>query len=445
MLRCGLHGSLPVHRGLAREAGSPRGARAELQLARPQRVSPDAGAGPGHTGGGARAVRARALYGRARSVHGAPAVREPARAAERRDPHAPRQPSRLAGAVLRGRARPSRAAAVRRAGRLARARHRDARFDPAADGGNAAPPVPAAGARAAATRQPPGPARPRYHHADPRSTGLRRRGAAQPEGDDGDREPPGLVVYLRRLQETVRAGMAQAVTRGGEATNTGSPGRALWRLRDRATNYSVPSSPTATNCGIPIHARERDALVLSAQILLQVVSRGPWALHATETGGASVMDFGPTPNPRNRIRILLVDDNVVFRAALRALLWKQRDLAVVGDVGTGEDAVACAQATPPDVVLMDLVMPGKGGVWAMRQLTALGVRAKVLVLTALSQEWELLEALEAGARGFVEKGGPVEHLVRAIRTVTKGHLFLDADGAKLAVLQRYLKETRSST
>ena len=157
------------------------------------------------------------------------------------------------------------------------------------------------------------------------------------------------------------------------------------------------------------------------------------------------MDFGPTPNPRNRIRILLVDDNVVFRAALRALLWKQRDLAVVGDVGTGEDAVACAQATPPDVVLMDLVMPGKGGVWAMRQLTALGVRAKVLVLTALSQEWELLGALEAGARGFVEKGGPVEHLVRAIRTVTKGQLFLDADGAKLAVLQRYLKETRSST
>jgi len=157
------------------------------------------------------------------------------------------------------------------------------------------------------------------------------------------------------------------------------------------------------------------------------------------------MDFGPTPNPRNRIRILLVDDNVVFRAALRALLWKQRDLAVVGDVGTGEDAVACAQATPPDVVLMDLVMPGKGGVWAMRQLTALGVRAKVLVLTALSQEWELLEALEAGARCFVEKGGPVEHLVRAIRTVTKGQLFLDADGAKLAVLQRYLKETRSST
>ena len=146
------------------------------------------------------------------------------------------------------------------------------------------------------------------------------------------------------------------------------------------------------------------------------------------------MDFGATPNPRNPIRILLVDDNVVYRAGLRALLWKQGDLVVVGEAGTGEEAVACAKATRPHVVLMDLSMPGKGGVWAMRQLTALGVRASVLVLTALSQEWELLEALEAGARGFVEKGGPVEDLVQAIRTVTKGQLFLDADGAKLAVL-----------
>jgi DNA-binding NarL/FixJ family response regulator len=158
-----------------------------------------------------------------------------------------------------------------------------------------------------------------------------------------------------------------------------------------------------------------------------------------------VRDFGPTPNPRNAIRILLVDDNVVFRAGVCALLRQQRDLVVVGEAGTGEEAVVCAKATRPHVVLMDLVMPGKGGVWAMRQLTALGVRANVVVLTALSQEWELLEALEAGAHGFVEKGGPVEDLVRAIRTVTTGERFLGVDGAGLAVLQRYLKETRSST
>src|SRR2546428_486756 len=105
-----------------------------------------------------------------------------------------------------------------------------------------------------------------------------------------------------------------------------------------------------------------------------VISRflRPLALHVTVTRDASVMDFGPSPDPRNAIRILLVDDNAVFRAGVRALLGKQRDLVVVGEVGTGEEAVTCAKATRPDVVLMDLAMPGKGGLWAMRQLTALG-------------------------------------------------------------------------
>src|SRR2546429_9591459 len=125
------------------------------------------------------------------------------------------------------------------------------------------------------------------------------------------------------------------------------------------------------------------------------------------------MNLGPTPNLRNAIRILLVDDNVVFRAGVRALLWKQEDLVVVGEVGTGEEAVSFPKATRPDVVLMDLAMPGKGGLWAMRQLTALGVREKVIVLTALSQAWELIGALGAGGPGFgvdvgaVHKHGPV--------------------------------------
>src|SRR2546428_7707539 len=132
------------------------------------------------------------------------------------------------------------------------------------------------------------------------------------------------------------------------------------------------------------------------------------------------MNLGPTPNLRNAIRILLVDDNVVFRAGVRACLWKQEDLVVVGEVGTGEEAVSCAKATRPDVVLMDLAMPGKGGLWAMRQLTALGVRAKVIVLTALSQEWELLGAREPRAGGRAAKGGPGGKPGRASPTVATG-------------------------
>src|SRR2546430_15742996 len=152
------------------------------------------------------------------------------------------------------------------------------------------------------------------------------------------------------------------------------------------------------------------------------------------------MNLGPTPNLRNAIRILLVDDNVVFRAGVRAHLWKQEDLVVVGEVGTGEEAVSCAKATRPDVVLMDLAMPGKGGLWAMRQLTALGVRAKVIVLTALSQEWELLGALEAGARGFGGKGGPGGKRGGGGRTGATGEPLPGGERGGLAVLQRDLEE-----
>ena len=144
--------------------------------------------------------------------------------------------------------------------------------------------------------------------------------------------------------------------------------------------------------------------------------------------------------PQNPVRVLLVDDHAVFRAGLHALLDQQCDLLVVGEAGTGDEAVVCAGATRPDVVLMDLSMPGKGGLEATRRIMALGIGAKVVVLSALRQERQLLDALEAGASGFIEKTAPVEELTRAIRAAAGGRLFLDADAAGLVVLQRYWKE-----
>src|SRR2546427_9653834 len=120
---------------------------------------------------------------------------------------------------------------------------------------------------------------------------------------------------------------------------------------------------------------------------------------------ASVIALGPADKLRNSIRILLVDDHVVFRAGLRALLEKQRDLVVVGEAGTGDEGVARAYLTRPDVVLMDLAMPGGGGLEATRRIVALGIGARVLVLTAVAQERQLLDALEAGAGGIPEKAG----------------------------------------
>ncbi|HYT05973.1 MAG TPA: response regulator transcription factor [Gemmatimonadales bacterium] len=153
-----------------------------------------------------------------------------------------------------------------------------------------------------------------------------------------------------------------------------------------------------------------------------------------------MIDFGPSPKPRSPIRVLVADDHVIFRVGLRALLARERDLFVVGEAGSGEEAVVRAKATRPDVVLMDLAMPGEGGLEATRQIAALGLGTKILVLTALAQERELLDALEAGASGFVEKTDPAEELLRAIRAVAADRLFLDADAAKLVVLQRYRRQ-----
>lgn len=143
---------------------------------------------------------------------------------------------------------------------------------------------------------------------------------------------------------------------------------------------------------------------------------------------------------RKPIRILLVDDHVVLRAGLRALLEREEDLVVVGEAGTDGEAVTMARSARPRVVLMDLAMPGKGGLEATRRIVALGLGIRVLVVTALPEEQQVSDALEAGASGFVSKVAPVEELTRAIRTVSNDRLFLDEDAARVVVLQRYRKE-----
>src|SRR2546427_3957457 len=96
----------------------------------------------------------------------------------------------------------------------------------------------------------------------------------------------------------------------------------------------------------------------------------------------------PVGTQRNPIRILLVDDNAVFRAGLRALLERRRGLRVVGEAGSGDEAVACATATRPHVVVMDLLMPGGGGLEATRRIVALGSGARILVLTVVPERRE---------------------------------------------------------
>jgi DNA-binding NarL/FixJ family response regulator len=137
-----------------------------------------------------------------------------------------------------------------------------------------------------------------------------------------------------------------------------------------------------------------------------------------------------------QIRILLVDDHAVLRGGLRALLNMEPDLDVVGEVSTGEEAIERARTLKPDIVLMDLGMPGMGGLEATRQIAELDQETRVLVLTSHAEEEYLLPVLEAGGSGYVQKTSADEDLITAIHTVARDEVFLYPRAAKL-LLQGY--------
>jgi DNA-binding NarL/FixJ family response regulator len=124
------------------------------------------------------------------------------------------------------------------------------------------------------------------------------------------------------------------------------------------------------------------------------------------------------------VRVLLADDQTVVRAGFRALLELTDDLVVVGEAADGDAAVAAAHRTRPDVVLMDIRMPGLDGLQATRQLTAELPDVRVLVLTTFGLDEYVFEALRVGASGFLLKDVEPDELCAAIRTVADGQALL---------------------
>ncbi|WP_199441175.1 response regulator [Umezawaea beigongshangensis] len=124
------------------------------------------------------------------------------------------------------------------------------------------------------------------------------------------------------------------------------------------------------------------------------------------------------------IRLLLADDHPVVRAGLRGMLETEPDLVVVGEAGSGEEAVALVLADPPDVVLMDLRMPGLDGVGATGRIISSGSPSRVVVLTTYETDADILRAVEAGAAGYLLKDSSREELVTAIRAAARGETVL---------------------
>ena len=124
------------------------------------------------------------------------------------------------------------------------------------------------------------------------------------------------------------------------------------------------------------------------------------------------------------IRLLLADDHAVVRSGLRLLLEAQPDMAIVGEAENGADAIRRAIELAPDVVLMDVEMPGMNGIEATRRIRAEAPATAVLALTMYEDDQYFFEMLRAGAAGYVPKRAAPDELVSAIRAVSRGEVFL---------------------
>ncbi|MBY8873854.1 response regulator transcription factor [Micromonospora sp. PLK6-60] len=143
------------------------------------------------------------------------------------------------------------------------------------------------------------------------------------------------------------------------------------------------------------------------------------------------------------ISILLVDDHPVVRAGVAGMLDGEPDLAVVGEAASGAEAVTAARALRPDVVLMDLRMPGLDGVAATAQVLAAAPATRVVVLTTYETDADILRAVEAGAAGYLLKDVSRADLVQAVRTAARGGTVL-APSVATRLLHQVRRPARES-
>ncbi len=142
-----------------------------------------------------------------------------------------------------------------------------------------------------------------------------------------------------------------------------------------------------------------------------------------------------------RIRILVADDHPVYRDGLRALAARSPDLELVGEAADGTQVVAMAEQTLPDVILMDLRMPGMTGIEATRAILDQRPETRILILTMSEDDDSLFAAMRAGARGYLPKDADSEELIRAIRAAALGEVIFGASIASR--LQAFFAPTRA--
>ncbi|MBA7489758.1 Oxygen regulatory protein NreC [subsurface metagenome] len=141
----------------------------------------------------------------------------------------------------------------------------------------------------------------------------------------------------------------------------------------------------------------------------------------------------------NKIRILVVDDHAIMRDGIRSLLGLHDDIEIVGEASEGKEAIEKVQELMPDLVVMDIAMPGMDGLEATRRLRKKSPKVKVLVLTQYDNREYVLSCIKAGAAGYVPKRALGSELISAIRAVHKGDSFLYPSAAA-ALIEDYLQQ-----
>lgn len=145
-----------------------------------------------------------------------------------------------------------------------------------------------------------------------------------------------------------------------------------------------------------------------------------------------------TPSDDDRIRVVLVDDHPLFREGVASLLARAEGIALVGEAASGAEAVAIVESLLPDIVLMDVKMPGMDGIAATRAIIACCPHVGVIMLTMFEDDESVFAALKAGARGYVLKDADRGTLLRAIRAVARGEALLGPSIAQ-RVLEQFVR------
>jgi two-component system response regulator NreC len=143
----------------------------------------------------------------------------------------------------------------------------------------------------------------------------------------------------------------------------------------------------------------------------------------------------------DRIRVLIADDHTILRAGLRLLLEAEADIGVVGEASDGDEAIALVESLRPDVVLMDIAMPGTNGLEATRLLKSQHPNVHVLALTMHRSDEYFFEMIKAGASGYVLKAAEASELTSAVREVAQGRVFLHPKMTQ-QILQDYVNRFR---